>query len=133
MTKICRQVKNWIWFPLVQRELDRFVDRQNAHRIRRQTDIALPSGGRPDQFYNDPSNYGGLDCLIPVDRTAVDELLEECGEGILKMRYVEEEFEPLAKEVYTVLGSPYITFESAWLVFRQMVEHLEADLDGKSP
>ena len=83
--EISRQVKNWIWFLLVQRKLDKFVDCQNAHHIQKQTNTALPSGGRPDQFYNCPSNYGGLDCLIPVDKIAVDELLEECGEGILKM------------------------------------------------
>ena len=132
-TGILRQVKNWVWFPLVQKELDKFVDRQNAHRIRKQKDTALPSGGRPDQFYTNPSNYGGLDCLIPVDIATIDELLEESGEGISKMRYVEEEFEPLAKEAYTAIGSPDIRFESAWVVFRQIVDHLEAGIEMESP
>lgn len=132
-TGVVRQVKNWIWFPLVQRELDKFVDRQNAHRIRKQADTALPSGGRPDQFYTDPSNYGGLDCLIPVDEAVIDELLEESGEGISKMRYVEEEFEPLAEEAYTAIGSPEIEFKSAWVVFRRMIEHLEAGIEMDSP
>lgn len=127
------QLKNWIWFPLVQRELDEFVDRQNAHRIRKQADVALPTGGRPDQFYQNPAQYGGEECLIPVDMDEIDRLLAESDDGISKMSYVDADFEPLAEEAYKAIGSPCITVESAWPVFQKMANRLAVDNQADSP
>lgn len=119
-----RQTSNWIWFPLVQSELDAWVIRQNAHRIRKQQAKLLPSGGRPDRFYDNPHLHGGEPCLIPVDTETIDGLLGQCKEGMEKLRYVDEEFEELAKEAYDVVGSPHITLQTAWLVFRRMIDEL---------
>ena len=119
-----RQVSNWIWFPLIQRELDTFVERQNSHRIRKQNDVALPSGGRPDEFYNNPQLYGGDQCLIPVDRHEVDELLADSEDGELKLRYVDEDFEPLAEAAYEAIGRPEISLTTGWTVFRGMVQQM---------
>lgn len=124
-----RQISNWIWFPLIQRELDTFVNRQNAHRIRKQIEIALPSGGRPDEFYKNPQVYGGENCLVPVDMNEVDDLLEASDDGVSRLQYVDEDFEPLATEAYTSIGMPEITLTTAWAVFRRMVEEMSAD-DG---
>ena len=124
MNIFCRQISNWIWFPLIQHELDLFIDRQNAHRIHKQPERALPSGGRPDQFYTNPSLYGGKHCLIPVDMKEIDELLEDSQDGVSHMRYVDEMFEPLAEEAYQVIGVPDIKLETAWIVFRQLVGQL---------
>lgn len=112
-----RQTSNWIWFPLVQSELDAWVTWQNAHRIRRQSAKLLPSGGRPDHFYENPRLYGGEPCLIPVDAEVIDSLLEQCDEGMEKLRYVDVEFEEIAKEAFKAVGSPQITLQSAWTVF----------------
>jgi hypothetical protein len=122
-----RQISNWIWFPLIQHELDLFVDCQNAQRICKQLERALPSGGRPDQFYTNPSLYGGERCLIPVDIKEIDELLEDLEDGLSHMRYVDEMFEPLAEEAYQAIDTPNIKLETAWIVFRQMVGQLSDD------
>ena len=100
---------------------------QNAHHIRKQRDMALPSGRQPEQFFTQPFNYGGIDCLIPIN-----ELLEQSGEGVERMRYVDVEFEPLVEEAYAAIGSPDITLESAWVVFQQMIAHLESGLQMDS-
>ncbi|KZP22478.1 hypothetical protein FIBSPDRAFT_1017748 [Athelia psychrophila] len=80
-----KQTSNWIWFPLVQSDLNIWVARQNAHRIRRQSAKLLPSGGRPDHFYENPQLYGGEPCLIPVDTEIIDGLLDQCDEGMEKL------------------------------------------------
>lgn len=128
-----RQISNWIWFPLVQRELDAFVDHQNAHRVRKQSDMALPSGGRPDQFHANPEMYGGECCLIPVDMDEVDELLADSEDGFSRMRYVDEEFELLAQEAYETIGEPEITLSTAWIIFRQMLGQMLPDAEMGSP
>ena len=121
------QISNWTWFPLIQHALDHFVDRQNAHQIYKQPERALPSGGRPDQFYTNPSLYGGECCLIQVDIKEIDELLEDLEDGLSHMRYVDEMFEPLAEEAYQAIDAPNIKLETAWIVFRQMVGQLSDD------
>lgn len=94
--------------------------RQNAHTIRKQSDRALPSGGRPDHFYNNPERYGGDNCLINVDLNEIDDLLADSEDGVSKLRYVDAEIEPLIKEAYLDVGSPNITLATAWAVFKQI-------------
>ena len=128
-----RQISNWIWFPLIQHELYIFVTRQNAHRVRKQKDTALPSGGRPDQFYYNPEMYGGDHCLLAINRDDIDNLLEGSEDGLSKMRHVDEDFEPLANEAYATIGMPDITLSTAWAIFRQMVDQMSADDGIASP
>ena len=47
---------------------------------------------------------GGIDCLIPVNIATINRLLEQSGEGIERMRYVDVKFEPLAEEAYAAIG-----------------------------
>jgi len=120
---IHRQTSNWIWFPLVQRELDKYCLQQCHHRVRRQTDKSLPSGGTPAEFYKHPEDYGGESCLIRVNEEILDQLLEQWEEEAREhMRYVDEDFEPVAEAAYEAIGKPEITLQSAWVVFRAMVE-----------
>lgn len=125
----CRQISNWIWFPLVQCELDTFVDRQNAHHIRKQSDMALPSGGWPDQFHANPEMYGSEQCLTPVDMDEIDELLADSEDGLSHMQYIDKEFGLLAEEAYEAIGGPEITLDTAWAIFRQMLEQMSADAE----
>ncbi|KAK6966975.1 hypothetical protein R3P38DRAFT_2815563 [Favolaschia claudopus] len=123
--KTLRQTSNWIWFPLVQRSLDTFCNQQNNHRVRRQDDKLLPSGGTPNQFCANPMKYNGVDCLIKVPAKNIDELLDEARETAREhMRYVDDDFDILACEAYEALNKPAITLQSAWVVFRAMVEQL---------
>jgi len=118
---VLRQFSNWIWFPLMQHELDGYITQRNAHHIRHQSDKIMPSGGRPDDFYRRPEEHGGQPCLIRVDLEEVDRLLEASEEGLYLMRYVDEEFDVVARRLYHRIGEPHITLETAWIVFKQMV------------
>ncbi|KAJ7792503.1 hypothetical protein B0H14DRAFT_2930834 [Mycena olivaceomarginata] len=121
---VLEQTSNWIWFPAIQRSLDQFCE-QNNHRIRKQKNKILPSGGTPNEFCSNPTAYGGKDCLILVDEDVIDQLLEEArAEAHEHMRYVDDEFDVLAQEAYMTLGEPEITLQNAWTVFRAMVDQL---------
>ncbi|KAJ3897859.1 hypothetical protein F5879DRAFT_1026797 [Lentinula edodes] len=119
-----QQTSNWIWYPLVQRELDTFCLEQNSHCVRKQKDKLLPSGGSADDFYFFPEKYGGQNCGIVVDMKIVDQLLDDAVEGQGRMRYVDEEFESLADAAYVAIGAPSIDLHSAWIVFRHMIAQL---------
>ncbi|KAK6977143.1 hypothetical protein R3P38DRAFT_3335022 [Favolaschia claudopus] len=120
------QTSNWIWFPLVQRDLDNFCHQQNNHRIRYQAEKILPSGGTPNEFFANPGKWGGENCLVEVPAHRIDELLDEARETAREhMRYVDDEFDVLARDAYEALGKPDITLHSAWVVFRAMVEQLD--------
>lgn len=84
-------------------------------------------------FYTQPEQFGGERCLIAVDLDEVDELLDSSEDGLAKLRYVDEEFELLAQEAYEAVGSLDITLETAWVVFRHMVEQLEGGRNIDSP
>jgi hypothetical protein len=47
--------------PLMQKEIDIFVDMWNSHRIREQKNTLLPDGV-PNHIYNFPEKYGLVDC-----------------------------------------------------------------------
>jgi len=117
-------MSRWIWFPLVQHELDKFVDTQNNHHIWHQSNKNLPNGGTPNEFYRHPNHFGGSSCLIPIDLNVIDKLLEEAEEGHCLMWYVDEGFEEIANEAYVAVGKPIITLHSAWKVFCIMVVYI---------
>lgn len=94
---------------------------QNAHRIRKQKDKILPSGGSPNDFDKRPDRYGGTPCLVKVDMDIVDELLARSTEGARLMRYVDEEYEVIAEDLYERIGRPKITLQTAWAVFESMI------------
>ncbi|KAK6992022.1 hypothetical protein R3P38DRAFT_2571554 [Favolaschia claudopus] len=107
---LLRQTSNWIWFPLIQYSLDQFCNEQNNHRIRKQKEKVLPSGGSPNQFYANPEKYGGKDSLIKVPAEEIDELLDEARDAAYEhMKFVDDDFDILAHDAYDALGKPDIT------------------------
>ncbi|KZS95046.1 hypothetical protein SISNIDRAFT_452364 [Sistotremastrum niveocremeum HHB9708] len=120
-----RQTANWMWFPLVQADLDRYTSTCNAHRVRKQANKSLPSRGTPNVFYTIPHQFNGEKCLIPVDTEVVDSILETMEEGRDLMRYIDTDFEVLVEEAYAQIESPGINFENAWDIFRQLIDILD--------
>ncbi|KAI0071960.1 hypothetical protein K474DRAFT_1651749 [Panus rudis PR-1116 ss-1] len=121
------QIANWIWFPLIQRELDSWCERQNNHYVRTQKDKILPSGGTPEQFYRYPEDYGGTPCLIPIPEDVINEVLAEAeAEAANLLEYMDQEYQGLGQKAYVKLGEPAITLHTAWSVFEAMIKIIEA-------
>lgn len=113
----CKQVLNWIWFLLIQKELDAFVTHQNSHWIQKQYERALPSRNHPDHFYENPEDYGGEDCLIEVDMEEIDELLDNAIDRKEWLCYIDKGSKPLIAEAYISIGSAAIKLGTAWTIF----------------
>ncbi|KAL0952299.1 hypothetical protein HGRIS_006588 [Hohenbuehelia grisea] len=124
-----RNLFNWMFPPLVQRELDDFCHWWNHHRIRPQPEKEMPSGHVPIDVLEHPTLYGGINCLIPVPHDVLQELraflTEEVGPREIFMTWVPEEFATKAEEVHEALGLPPITLENAWGIFQRLSEGFE--------
>ncbi|KZT40293.1 hypothetical protein SISSUDRAFT_983506 [Sistotremastrum suecicum HHB10207 ss-3] len=117
---IHRCLADWIWVPLIQQELDKFVSRYNSRKIRRQPEKHGPSGASHNRTFNFPELFDGKSQLIEVDRKVIDILLAD-HEGRELVRFVPEWFENMADEAHNHLGSPDITLENAWAIFPEML------------
>ncbi len=118
-------MRKWIWFPTIQASLDKFIYKKNRCRVRHQGEKRLPSGGRAVDFYTNPGKYEAEHCGIQVDVALIDRILtEQMAQNGHLMKYVDDDFDKLAKEVYEGCGRPKITVENAWKVFEVMTQRL---------
>ena len=117
--------------PLVQAQLDEFRDYWNSRLVTKQEKKIMPSAHIPKLLMKSPEQAGGIDCLVPVPPGALQALrdfIEETGgsrEELLRWPGVDEDFEAQANAAYVAIGSPKLTLESSWHVFRDMIPLLE--------
>ncbi|KAJ7246194.1 hypothetical protein C8J57DRAFT_1678352 [Mycena rebaudengoi] len=116
-----RNLFRWLWPKIVQIGLDEFVDYFNNKKTRKQRSRILPSGVAPNVVFDMPSDYGLENLAIPVPQEAIDELraliLTSRKEAY---RWVSDEFDALASEVYIQLGCPKLEALSGWAIFNAM-------------
>ncbi|KAJ7753459.1 hypothetical protein B0H16DRAFT_1886898 [Mycena metata] len=107
-----------------------FVDYFNNKKTRRQRNRILPSGVAPNVVFDMPANYGLENLAIPVTQAALDEL-----RGLIDtprkeaFRWVSDEFEAVATEVYIGIGSPKLEALSGWTIFNDMAPVLREVVD----
>ncbi|KAJ7731684.1 hypothetical protein DFH07DRAFT_968678 [Mycena maculata] len=112
--------------PVIQAELDDFVQWWNNHRVRHQHEKIMPSGHVPSHAMDYPELFGGLDCRIKIPPEAIADLREqlETEEGpksdFQAWPGLTEEFNLCASEVYVAIGEPGIKLANTWDVFVQM-------------
>ncbi|KAJ7210180.1 hypothetical protein GGX14DRAFT_363716, partial [Mycena pura] len=116
----------WIFAPLIQQELDDFVNWWNNHRVRHQHEKIMPSGHVPSHAMEYPELFGALDCRIRVPPEAIEELRMQINlEEGPKSKFqawpgLTEEFDLYASRVFLDIGAPKLTMEKGWDVFVQM-------------
>lgn len=65
-------------------------------------------------------DYDAENCLQPVDRDVVKNLMEEIG-GEDLIRFVGSEYSVAAQSIFDNLGFTVLTFENVWQVFAAML------------
>ncbi|KAJ6624342.1 hypothetical protein B0H10DRAFT_1943243 [Mycena sp. CBHHK59/15] len=116
-----RQLFRWLWPNIVQIGLDEFVDYFNNKKTWKQCGRILPSGVAPNVVFDMPGDYGLENLAIPVAQEAIDELrtlIDTSREEAY--RWVSDEFDALASEVYIQLGCPKLEALSGWAIFNAM-------------
>ncbi|KAJ7475410.1 hypothetical protein B0H11DRAFT_2032889, partial [Mycena galericulata] len=116
-----RDLFRWLWPKIVQIGLDEFVDYFNNKKTRKQRNRILPSGVAPNVVFDMPGDYGLQNLAIPVTQEAIDELRDLIETSRQEaFRWVSDEFDVLATEVYQSVGSPKLEALSGWAVFNAM-------------
>ncbi|KAJ7315502.1 hypothetical protein DFH08DRAFT_893323 [Mycena albidolilacea] len=116
-----RELFRWLWPKIVQIGLDEFVDYFNNKKTRKQRGRILPSGVAPNVVFDMPGDYGLENLAIPVAQEAIDELRTLIDTSRVEAyRWVSDEFDALASEVYIQLGCPKLEALSGWAIFNAM-------------
>lgn len=118
----------WLWPPLIQKELDKFMNFANHRRGRKQKEKVLPSGVTSDYAYTFPEHFGARNCLIPVDRHIIKEMMDDLEEEKKAMSDwgVDPEVAELAGIALARLGVEEVTMENVWIIFTSLLGVLEA-------
>lgn len=89
----------------------------------------MPSGHVPADALEHPELFGGINCFIRVPQDTIKELreflTEEVGPREEHLSWVSDDFARIAEEVHEFLGSPKITLENSWEIFKQMSARME--------
>ena len=82
-----RKIMSYLFIPVLQRECNIFAKLWNAHRIRHQVGIGLPSGV-PSHMYAFPEKYGGKEMGIKVSKHDILEVAQLAGIGDSPLDYL---------------------------------------------
>jgi hypothetical protein len=110
----------WLWSTVIQKELDELKDTFNSHVIRLDRTKLNPSGVSPNIAYELFEDYGGENCLQPVDSDIIRGLMEEIG-GEDLILFVSREYAAKAQTIFDTLGVHDLTVQNAWHVFSVML------------
>ncbi|KAG9026898.1 hypothetical protein FS837_004469, partial [Tulasnella sp. UAMH 9824] len=70
-----RALADWIWAPLVQKEVDDYVDQFNDHHVRYQPEKVGPSGCSMNYAFENPAEFNGTNNYVPIDPLIIDDLM----------------------------------------------------------
>ncbi|EPQ49861.1 hypothetical protein GLOTRDRAFT_51480 [Gloeophyllum trabeum ATCC 11539] len=122
----------WLWAKIVQVRLDRVRYEQNTHHIRKQRKVRLPTGGKPQDFYDHPEDYGGRKQLIQIpDMSLVDRLLAEYTPEKL-FQFGSDETVALAEQLFEAIGCPALSASQGWAVFKAMISVLDVMIHSRT-
>ncbi|KAF8185796.1 hypothetical protein K438DRAFT_1765585 [Mycena galopus ATCC 62051] len=128
---IHKNLFRWLWPKIVQIGLDEFLDYFNNKKTRKQRNRILPSGVAPNVVFDMPADYGLQNLAIPVTQEAIQEL-----RGLIEtpreeaFRWVSDEFDMLATNIYNGLGSPKLETLSGWAIFNAMAPLIRAEINS---
>ncbi|KAG2339324.1 hypothetical protein BDR05DRAFT_977759 [Suillus weaverae] len=118
-------VFRWVFIPWLQWELDTYQDRVNNTRKRRDHNKILPHGV-PNLVYNSPEDFGALNSKITVERKALDHVRDlYINPSHVVFDLFPQPLGTLIQRCYEELGCPSVTRQSAWDVYRGLLDMLQ--------
>lgn len=91
------------------------MEYRNGVPMRKDKKKAGPTGCSRNDAFAMPQKWGGTNCLLPIDRDAISNLMEELGgEGLLS--FVSLGFAERAQTAYDNLGIE-VSMANVWVLF----------------
>lgn len=117
--RILSELCQWLWPKLLRQDLKKFMDFRNGVPMRKNNNKAGPSSISRNEAFFLPQNWGGRNCLLPVDLDVIRELKVAMG-GDSVLDFVTPEFSERAKAAYDSLNILSLTVENVWEIFRRL-------------
>jgi hypothetical protein len=114
-----RELCTWLWAKLLQQVFDDFMRERNSYKARKDNSKAGPSGMSRNTAFSLPEQWGGTNCLLPVDIEVIQHIKEEMG-GDELLEFVGRDFSNRAEAAYQALGVQKLSFENVWHVFKDL-------------
>ena len=80
---------------------------------------AGPSGMSRNEAFSMPENWGGRNCLLPVDVNMIREIKEAMG-GDALLEFTTPEFSARAQAAYDTLAISELTLANVWYIFEAL-------------
>ncbi|KAH7909728.1 hypothetical protein BJ138DRAFT_1114711 [Hygrophoropsis aurantiaca] len=109
----------WLWPKLLRKDLQDMMDFRNSAPMRKNKHKKGPSGMSRNEAFSLYENWGGRNCLLPVDVAVIREIKEAMG-GDALLDFVTPEFSQRAQAAYDTLNIVDLTLENVWHVFRAL-------------
>ena len=77
LTSECRNLFLFLWLPVLQTSLDRWVKLKNEAQKRKDRRIELSTGFSLNFLYSTPEYFGTEDLIVPVPATRLTEIYQE--------------------------------------------------------
>jgi hypothetical protein len=121
--RFVRELCRWLWGVLLRQEAENFVELRNGIPMRKMRNKPGPSGMSRNAAYSMPETWGGRECLIPVDMSAIKPMKEDLG-GEAIMEFTSLEFSRRAQTVYDSLAIVRLSVQNVWDIFAKMYDQL---------
>ncbi|KAI7951433.1 hypothetical protein MJO28_007117 [Puccinia striiformis f. sp. tritici] len=132
-TNLClnRLLFLFLWIPVVQRSVDRWVSVYNTSRKRKDKFTTLPTQCSPNFSYSTPEHFETSNKIIKVPQENVNWILEhDYPARNVMFTHTPDWFHQLASRVMQEMGFVFekISLGGLWLVFDSMLPYIKANL-----
>ncbi|VDI57952.1 Hypothetical predicted protein [Mytilus galloprovincialis] len=121
--KLCLQ---FVYLPVIQKDLAELTVLWNSHNIRKQNQGDILSG-IPDVLYHYPEVYGTSDFCIPADDITLNFFKDQCNHEANLFKKIDEDFEAVLIELRDNLNIPPVidSVQNARHLFIYLKERME--------
>jgi hypothetical protein len=116
---ICSELCQWLWPKLLRADLAEYMDFRNGATMRKDKAKAGPSGMSRNEAFSMPENWGGRNCLLPVNVNVIREIKEAMG-GDALLEFTTPEFAACAQAAYDTLAISELTLANVWHIFEAL-------------
>ena len=113
------ELSRWLWAKVLRLELDSFMQFRNGAKMRKDAKKAGPSGVSRNEAFSLFEEWGGRNCILPVDLDVIREIKEAMG-GDSLLEFTTSTFSKQAQVAYDSQGIVQLSFENCWDIFTAM-------------
>ncbi|KAG6858675.1 hypothetical protein C0995_014799, partial [Termitomyces sp. Mi166 len=116
---IYRELCRWLWAKLIRKVLKQFIKERNTFKSRKNSNKPGPSGMSRTTALKFPEQWGGKNCLLPIDVDVICKMKKEMG-GDQLLAFSTSEFAERVEAAYATLEVQDLTFENVWPIFKDL-------------